>query len=286
VDLEHFGLRELPFKLNPNTRFLVEVPAFREAFEVVRTALRNGEGFVKIVGEVGTGKSLLCRRLLHDLEPDFSTAYVPNPALEPRELLSVLAQELELELRGEVDPISQLTRALLRLHAERRRVAVIVDEAQAMPDRTLEALRLLTNLETESSKLLQVVLLGQPELDARLARRELRQLRQRIVVPHRLLALDPEEVRFYLERRMMVAGCTRPGVFSDQAVHAIQRASRGLPRLVSVLAHKGLLVAYGTGSPYVERRHVARAVADTPDARERSVRQLGWRILGRSRALA
>ena len=186
--LEHFGFDELPFGLTPNTRFVVEVPAFREALQVLLVALRAGEGFAKVVGEVGTGKSLLCRRLLHELDADVHSVYVPNPALEPDELLCEVAEELGLAVQDEAGGrlTSRIARRLVDLYTQGRPVVVVVDEAQGMPDATLEALRLLTNLETESHKLLQVVLLGQPELDARLARRQLRQLRQRILVPQRL----------------------------------------------------------------------------------------------------
>ena len=268
--LEHFGLCEPPFSLTPNTRFLVELPPFRTALEVLLVGLVSGEGLIKVTGEVGTGKTLLCRQLLRELGEEFFTAYIPNPAFGPPELLLVLAEELGVpayESARAPDLTSTLQKRLIELHRTHKQVVVLVDEAQAMPDETIETLRLLTNLETESAKLLQLVLFGQPELDARLARRELRQIRQRITLPHRLGALDRAEVEAYVTHRLRVAGCVRSDLFSPGALGLLHHASRGYPRLVNVLGHKALMSAYGRGSERVVRRHLKRAVEDTEDAR-------------------
>ncbi|MFQ5515086.1 MAG: ExeA family protein [Myxococcota bacterium] len=283
---EHFGLSEPPFALTPNLRFRVPLPPYEEALHVLRLGIEGGEGLIKLVGEVGTGKTLLCRELLHSLGENFFTAYLPNPALDPRQLLHTLGEELGLGQGTTTegpDATSRILRRLIELRRHDRRVIVLVDEAQAMPDETIEALRLLTNLETESAKLLQLVLFAQPELDLRLARPELRQIRQRISLPHRLRPLKAAETRRYVGERLHCAGCTRDDLFSAASLALLQRASRGFPRLVNVLAHKSLLAAYGEGSPEVRRRHVRRAIRDTDDAGSRlrrSVRRMFAARLG------
>jgi MSHA biogenesis protein MshM len=279
--LEHFGLAEFPFSLTPNTRFRVDLAGLSAARDALRIGLANGEGFIKVVGEVGTGKTLLCRLLLDDLDERFWTAWVPNPALPPTELLKVLIDELGTERpRGgrRFDLTSTIQRRLIEIRGQGRSVVVLVDEAQAMPDATLETLRLLTNLETDSIKLLQLVLFGQPELDARLARPELRQLRQRITLPHRLQGLQRSEVETYVEQRLRLAGAVHGDLFSRGALGLLHRASRGIPRLVNVLAHKSLMSAFGAGRGHVQRRDAQRAVEDTEDAS----RLRGARGLGRS----
>ena len=207
--LEHFGLRELPFALTPNTSFLWDDGGHREALNVMLVALRSGEGFVKIIGEVGTGKSLLCRALLNELGEAFVTAYVPDPFLTPDGVRLALAEELGLKPKPHVQRhalMKQITERLLELHGKGQRVVMVMDEAQALPPETLEALRLLTNLETETTKLLQVVLFGQPELDAMLGREELRQLKQRIVFSHRLMPVQRIGVESYVTHRLRAAG--------------------------------------------------------------------------------
>jgi MSHA biogenesis protein MshM len=271
--LEHFGLREWPFAVTPSPRFAVDLPAHREAIAVVCAALAQGDGFVSLIAEVGVGKSLLAQRLLALLSPQHSAALVPNPALTPGALIAHLAHELGVptsDPRDERPLVLRLGAVLDELSARGRSAVAIVDEAQALPDASLEALRLLGNLERDAKKLVQIVLLAQPELDARLARPKLRQLRQRIVVRHELRPLRQEEVEFYVDRRLRRAGGRGERLFEESALRALRRASRGVPRLVNVLAHKALLAACAEGSLGVKRAHVARAIADTPDARRRS----------------
>ena len=285
--LEHFDLQELPFTLTPNTAFFLNQGCHREALNVLLVALRSGEGFIKITGEVGTGKTLLCRQLLKLLEAPFVTAYLPNPVLNPNGLRMALADELEVGYArnsGQHRLLAALTERLLELSRDGRRVVLIVDEAQAMPEDTLEALRLLTNLETERDKLLQVVMFGQPELDQRLAGDSLRQLRQRIGFSYTLQPLSREVLPQYLQFRLQAAGYSGEPVFSPAAAELIFRGSRGVPRLVNILAHKGLLAAFGEGSRRVERAHARRALRDTDDARA----GLGWgwtlrRLIGAAR---
>lgn len=266
----HFGLHELPFGLTPDTAYAFATRAHQEALNTLLVALHSGEGFVKITGEVGTGKTLLCRRFLGTQGDDTVTCYLPNPLLTPHTLLRALADELELALppgASEYQLQKLLNDELLALAAEGRRVVVCIDEAQALPLDSLETLRLLSNLETEKRKLLQVVLLGQPELDARLARPDLRQLRQRIAFHYTLSGMDRHELRLYLDHRLRVAGHHGEPLFHERAVRALQRASGGTPRLVNILAHKALLAVYGAGGSRVDARHVRSAAHDTADTR-------------------
>lgn len=268
--LRHFGLREPPFGITPDTSFFFACRSTQEALNVLLVAVANGEGFIKITGEVGTGKTLLCRKFLRTIGLGHVTAYLPNPMLDPRGLFAALAQELGLTAGANEDTrllLQAITRTLLNQAREGRRVVLCLDEAQAMPTETLEAVRLLTNLETEKRKLLQVVLFGQPELDHRLAQAPVRQLAQRITFHYRLRGLDADEVGTYVAHRLTVAGYRGERLFSDGALRALHRASRGVPRLVNILAHKALLALFGEGAERVERRHVRLAAADTPSAR-------------------
>ncbi len=265
----HFGLREPPFGITPDTSFAYACNSHQEALNTLLVAARNGEGFMKVTGEVGTGKTLLCRRFLATLDARFVSAYIPNPYLEPRTLMFALADELGIVLPREADQhqlLKELSRALLNFARQGKTVVVCLDEAQAMPQETLEALRLLTNLETEKRKLLQVVLFGQPELDERLGHVAVRQLRQRITFQYRLAALNAEEVDHYLAHRLRVAGYRGSRLFAPAAVRRMHRVSRGVPRLINIVAHKALLLAFGEGMQQVQPHHVRIAAADTPAA--------------------
>lgn len=267
---QHFGLQEHPFSLTPDTQFFFNNPSHREVLSTLLLALKHSEGFIKIVGEVGTGKTLLCRKLLASLGEGFLTAYIPNPYLTPDELKWFLAEEIGIPYSPET-PSYQLLRdinqRLLDLAQARKQVVLVVDEAQAMPRETIEALRLLTNLETEKSKLLQVVLIGQPELDELLDRPDLRQLKQRIVFAEYLKGIERDQLARYLDSRLRAAGYKGSPLFSRSALNLLYRASGGVPRLINVLAHKAMLVAYGQASDRVRRSHMARAVADTRESR-------------------
>jgi MSHA biogenesis protein MshM len=266
----HFGLREPPFGITPDTSFTFSTRAHQEALNTLLVALASGEGFIKITGEVGTGKTLLCRRLLSTLGEDYVTAYLPNPLLEPRSLMLALGEELEVPLESDQDEhhlMRAVNHALLDFARAGKRVVVLLDEAQAMPPPTLEALRLLSNLETEKRKLLQVVMFGQPELDRRLDEPSVRQLKQRITFHYRLTGLSRGELRHYLAHRMRVAGYVGPEVFGGLAIWSIHHASGGVPRLVNIIAHKCLMLVYGEGGHRVGLRHVRAASRDTPSAR-------------------
>ena len=265
--LEHFGMQEMPFSLTPDTEFFYSYGAWQEAFDVLMVALRSGEGFIKISGEVGTGKTLLCRKLLSSIDgEEFVTAWLPNPCLTPAALRMALADELGIRYprnQGQHRLLSLINEALIDINARGRRVVVLLDEAQALPDDALEALRLLTNLETEKSKLLQVVLFGQPELDERLAQSDLRQLRQRISFSHRLQAIDRDGLPGYLAHRLLVAGYHGKPLFTAEALAVLFEASRGVPRLINILAHKSLMAAFGRGLSAVDKDCVALACTDT-----------------------
>lgn len=291
----HFGLREMPFGITPDTSFAYASRTHQEALNTLLVAVKNGEGFLKITGEVGTGKTLLCRRFLATLDPSHVSAYIPNPYLEPRTLLFALAFELRLAVPRDADQhilLKELSRGLLNFARQGKTVVLCLDEAQAMPVETLEALRLLTNLETEKRKLLQVVLFGQPELDHKLESESVRQLKQRITFQHRLTALQPDEVDEYLAHRLRVAGYRGERLFGRAAARRVRRWSGGVPRLINVIAHKALLLAFSEGVQVVRPEHVRHAVADTPAARQHepwrwfgfallvlSAGSLGWLVL-------
>ena len=268
--LGHFGLREPPFGITPDTMFFFPCRSTQQALNTVLIALQNGEGFIKITGEVGTGKTLLCRKFLGTLDDArWLSAYMPNPSLEPRTLLLALAEELGAALEPGIEQhrlLRSITRALLDHARHDRRVVLCMDESQAMPLDTLETLRLLTNLETEKRKLMQVVLFGQPELDRKLASDSIRQLRQRISFHYDLKGLAEDEVGAYFAHRLRIAGYTGPELLRPGARRALFRASGGVPRLVNSLAHKALLLVYGEGGWAVEKRHVSAARTDTPAA--------------------
>ena len=280
---KHFGLRETPFSITPDTAFSFASGVFQEALNTLLIAVKNGEGFIKITGEVGTGKTLLCRKFLASLGDRYVSAYIPNPYLEPNTLLAALGDELKLKVRRDLDQhlmLKALTLALLEFAREGKRVVVSLDEAQAMPIETLEALRLLSNLETEKRKLLQVVLFGQPELDDKLNLPSLRQLKQRIAFHYRLAPLTRAEVDYYVAHRLTVAGHQGGALFSPGALHALYQASGGTPRIINILCHKSMLLVFGEGKQQVEEKHIRLAASDTPAAIIKKDKKWWWLSLG------
>lgn len=264
--LYHFGIQELPFSLTPNTNFYLDLPSHSEAMQVLLTALMTGEGFIKVTGEVGTGKTMLCRKLLNDIPDAFEVAYLPNPALSPDEMRYALASELGIKGLTKINQqqLSQkIQMKLLELNQKGKGVVFIIDEAQTIPWESFETLRLFTNLETESRKLLQVVMFGQPELDDMLTNKRLRQLRQRITFSYALRSLSKTEINNYVEHRMKMAGYQGEQLFQTSAVQALVKYSSGIPRLVNVLCHKALMLAYGEGVHRITKQHIALAAKDT-----------------------
>lgn len=272
--LEHFRLSKAPFSLTPNTEFFCELPTHQEALTVLLLSLAQGEGFIKIVGEVGTGKTLLCRILLNSLSDEYVTAYIPNPDQTPNSLRFAVACELGIQPKKswtQYQILEALNLRLLELHRAGKKIVLLIDESQALSKACLEAIRLLTNLETEEQKLLQVVLFGQPELDTNLEEYGLRQLKQRITFSYHLQPLARKEQDRYLNHRLARAGYTFGNLFTEKALKRLYKASKGMPRLLNILCHKSLLVAYGQGKALVDGHAVSRAIADTESTISR-----GW----------
>lgn len=266
---EYFGLTEAPFSITPDTSYFYAHGHYSEALNTLLVALRAGEGFIKVTGEVGTGKTLLCRKLLNTIEDRFVTAYIPNPMLTPYGLQSAVADELGLDMsrhHGHHQLLKMINNRLLELTAEGKNVVLCIDEAQAMPEETMEGLRLLTNLETEKQKLLQVVLFGQPELDTHLNEKNIRQLKQRITFSYQLKPIDREGMESYLVHRLGVAGYSGSNLFDIKAMKSLFKASRGIPRLINILSHKSMMAAYGQGTKYVDVNNMQAAIKDTEDA--------------------
>jgi len=264
--LQHFGLKEMPFTITPDTEFFMNRAGYQDALNVMLVALRSGEGFIKVVGEVGVGKTILCRKLINSMGDNFVTAYIYNPYLQPDTLLFSIADELGIKYEqdiGQHQLLKSITEKLIQLHQEGKQVVLCMDEVQAMPIRTLETVRLLTNLETEKRKLLQVVLFGQPELDDLLEQPSIRQLKQRITFSYHLLPLNQPATLSYLRHRLAVAGLHGKDLFTAQAVDYLHHITGGIPRLINIVAHKSLIAAYGEGEYTVSLKHLRQASKDT-----------------------
>ncbi len=263
--LEHFGLAEPPFRITPHTDFFFDGADRGATLEALVYAILHEEGIVKVSGEVGSGKTMLCRVLIERLPAQVETVFLANPSYSRDEILYAIAEELKLEFRH--SRLSQVLRELqdhlIRLYGTGRRVVVLIDEAHAMPEETLEEVRLLSNLESGRHKLLQMVLFGQPELDEALAKPGLRQLKDRITHNFRMRPLTEAEVATYLSFRMRAAGYRGPDVFSAKAVARIARASGGLTRRINILADKSLLSAFTENSHAVTPREVRAAIRDS-----------------------
>lgn len=270
---EYFGLTESPFSITPDTSYFYAHGHYSEALNTLLIAIRAGEGFIKVTGEVGTGKTMLCRKLLNTVEDRFVTAYIPNPMLTPYGLQSAVADELGLDMSrhyGHHQLLKMITNRLLELTADGKSVVLCIDESQAMPIETMEALRLLTNLETEKQKLLQVILFGQPELDELLNKKEVRQLKQRITFSYHLKPIDRKGMERYLTHRLGIAGYKGGNLFEMNAMSSLFKASRGIPRLINILSHKSMMSAYGQGTKYVDNKNMRAAIKDTEDAQLRN----------------
>jgi len=280
--LEHFGLTEPPFRITPHTDFFFDGADRGATLEALIYAILHDEGIVKVSGEVGSGKTMLCRVLIERLPPHVATIYLATPSLAREEILYAIADDLELKLSPERRSVAlrELQEHLIRLYGAGRRVVVLIDEAHVMPEETLEQVRLLSNLESNRHKLLQIVLFGQPELDDTLAKPALRQLRDRITHAFRMRPLAPPEVAKYLSFRMRAAGYRGPEVFTARAVRIVARASDGLTRRINILADKSLLSAYAENTHAITRRHARAAVADSEfAAARRSTHPLAWAAL-------
>lgn len=262
----HFGLKEPPFKITPNTDFFFSGGNRGAVLDALVYAITNGEGIIKVVGEVGSGKTMLCRMLQTILPERIESVYLANPSMAPEDVLHAIAFELQLKLPKNADRLKvmqELQSYLLARHAEGRQVVIFVEEAQGMPLATLEEIRLLSNLETKQDKLLQIVLFGQPELDENLNQSHIRQLRERITHSFNLGPLQTKDVGEYLIFRLRAAGYHGPHLFSDAAIKKLSKAAQGLVRRVNILADKALLAAFADNVYLVTPKHVKAAILDS-----------------------
>jgi MSHA biogenesis protein MshM len=261
-----FGLKQPPFRITPDTDFFFEGGNRGAVLEALIYAITRGEGIVKVTGEVGSGKTMLCRVLQSRLPPTVETVYLANPSVSADEILHAIGFELQLPLERDasrLEVMHALNEYLLAKHAEGRQVVVFVEESQGMPIATLEEIRLLSNLETRQHKLLQIVLFGQPELDANLRKAEIRQLRERITHSFTLSPLDADEVRDYLAFRLRAAGYHGPDLFSPRVIRYLTQATGGLTRRINIVADKALLAAFAENTHNVALKHVQAAVRDS-----------------------
>ncbi len=274
---EHFGLNEKPFSISPDPRYLYLTQRHADALAHLLYGVSESGGFIQLTGEVGTGKTTLIRSLLGQLPEKTEIALILNPHLSSKQFLQAICHELNMQFNDRETAkrlIDRLNTRLLELHAENRRVVLIVDEAQTMSPDLLEQVRLLTNLETEKQKLLQIILIGQPELRDQLKRRDMRQLAQRITGRYHLEPLDQKDALTYIEHRMRVAG-GRAEIFTNRAVRKLYRISRGVPRLINIIADRALLAAYSRGEYRIGASLVGKA-ADEVFGRDRSPRWWPW----------
>src|SRR4051812_432593 len=263
--LDHFGLREAPFRITPHTEFFFAGANRGATLEALLYAITAGEGMVKVTGEVGSGKTMLCRVLMERLPPTVETIYLAVPSLTRDEMLAAIAAELDIETAGAntTKLVRSLQERLIDMHAQGKQVVALIDEAHAMPLATLEEIRLLSNLETEKDKLLQIVLFGQPELDQHLALPHMRQLKERITHSFLLGPLPSRDVHEYVNFRLRAAGYHGPDLFGPEALRLIAEASEGLTRRINIYADKTLLAAFAAGTHTVTADHARAAITDT-----------------------
>jgi type II secretory pathway predicted ATPase ExeA len=270
----HFGLRESPFNITPNPAFFYAGNERGDILEAMLYAVSHGEGIIKVTGEVGAGKTMLCRMLESRMPPHIDVIYLVNPNLDPLEVQHAIAAELGLSTHGlRADEVQRSLHAeLIARHSAGRQVVLLVEEAQAMPLDTLEAIRLLTNLETARSKLLQIVLFGQPELNQNLDLASMRQLKERITHSFHVPPLPPALTGEFLAHRLRAAGHADDGaLFSPAAARLIADASEGIVRRINILADKALLAAFAADALVVEASHARQAIAETSFGRRRSM---------------
>jgi general secretion pathway protein A len=264
VYLEYYGLSEPPFDLTPNPRFLYYSPKHKEAFNHLLYGIRARKGFVQLTGEVGAGKTTLCRAILEQLGERFQTALILNPVLDPDQLMKAIAMEFGLNPKGldRLETVALLNEFLLGLVEKQQDAILIIDEAQDMTNELLEQVRLLSNLETDNRKLLQIVLLGQPELRDRLNDYGLRQLRQRITVRYHLRSLQRSEMTRYVQHRLEVSGANGAPYFTGPALWRIYIYSQGVPRLINAVCDKCLLAGFVQQRDRIDYRMVGLAIRE------------------------
>jgi general secretion pathway protein A len=275
---EHYGLLRTPFEMTPDPAFLYLGESHREGLATLVYGVQSGKGFVMLTGEVGTGKTTLLHALLGQLDSNTASAFVFNPKLEPLDFFRIVFDEygIEAQCRTKAEYLLALNHFLIERLSRNEKSVLIIDEAQTLPPTMLEEVRLLSNLETPTSKLLQIMLVGQPELNQMLARPELRQLRQRIVLRHHLRPLDERELDAYINERLALAGYTGKGIFKRSARREIYNVTSGVPRVVNIVCDGALLAGYARGQTALDGdiiREVARDLELSGESREFSAAQ-------------
>lgn len=261
----HYGLNQLPFTLTPNTSLFHGLVPHYEAIQTILAAIKMGEGVMKVTGEVGTGKTLVCRMLINQLPSNIELVYLPNPVMSGHELRQAMAKELWLDTSGDGSAlVDRIHEKLIDLQTEGRTVVVLIDEAQALSDETLETLRLFGNLETDYKKLMQIVLFGQPELNERLSQHHLRQFRQRITFTADLRSLSLSETAAYIDFRIEQSG-GNTNLFPLSFKKSIWHASSGIPRVINKICHKALLLSFTQQRTVLTRDDLYHAIVDTSD---------------------
>lgn len=263
---EFYGLSEKPFTITPNPRFIFLSRNHREAFAHLLYGIDTHAGFIAMTGEVGTGKTTLLRSLLSQLDPEvYRSALIFNPCLSGAQLLAAICRELCVKVprKNSLGYLESLNRFLLEEHRAGRTVVLVIDEAQNLTAELLEQLRMISNLETEEEKLIQIILAGQPELEEMLGRHGLRQLNQRITVRCRLTPMGLNDTSDYIRHRLRIAGCRVPDFFHPRAVRKIQRFSGGIPRLINVTCEQALVMAWTRESLAVSPAMVSQVIAET-----------------------
>ncbi|HUI06590.1 MAG TPA: AAA family ATPase [Verrucomicrobiae bacterium] len=262
--LQYYNLREAPFNITPDPRFLFFSSKHQEAFNHLLFGIHQRKGFIELTGEVGAGKTTVCRKLLEDLGPRYKTALILNPCLTSYQLLKTIALEFGLKPRGidRVAYLQALNEFVLEEVNQSNNIVLVIDEAQDLTDELLEQVRLLSNLETDQQKLMQIVLMGQPELRKKLSQPELRQLRQRITVRYHLQPLDLAETAGYINHRLALAGANGTPSFDEGAIKLVYKYSGGIPRLINAVCDKTLLAGFVTQTGLITRQLVDLAVEE------------------------
>lgn len=264
--LNHFGLDTEPFGLTPNTKFYCKLKTHEQILAAIMNSIKTGNGFIKVIGEVGVGKTLLCRNLLNKISDDYHTCYIPNPDLSPLGLRRSIANELGFDLSHDSDQYEiekAINEGLIQKAKQGKKIILLVDEAQALSNEGLETLRLITNLETETSKLLLIILFAQPELDERLSQYNMRQLMQRITYSFYLASISKEEIPRYLAFRLLSAGHEDGQIFSRKACKLLFKISNGWPRVLNIIADKSMLAAFYNNNRQICTETVYHAIQDS-----------------------
>jgi|TARA_B110000971_G_scaffold110327_1_gene113001 MSHA biogenesis protein MshM len=261
---QYYGLKEKPFSLTPDTDFFYRSVTHQEALNVLLVAIKSGDGFIKVTGEVGTGKTLLCRKLLDALDEQYNTVYIPNPYMSSNALLDAVLAEMDISGNLKNDNhLFCINQYLIEAADNGKMTVIILDEAQSLSNESLEVIRLLSNLETRKKKLVQIILFGQPELDERLSETSVRQLRQRIMHAYKLQPLNESSVKSYIHHRMIAAGYRGPEIFDDKAKVLLFKISQGVPRVINILGNKAMMQSYASGDFYIGKEQIITAAIDS-----------------------